>query len=244
MAVQNINGDFKQRSEQRGLAVMPWTGLDPRNVANTPDGSVPYGARPNAAPQGQTAPAAPAAPLSPEDEIMQRIKAFLDMMNAPLDMNDPYVKSVLQGTTNAASSDARLRGVGGPMSVANTQGHVANALTGLDMQRKGMVMQGLGMGSGHSLGMGNLGVARDRLGFDQDRFKYETDLQAWQNTPNAGRDWGSAIGTGLGALGYLIPGVGGSLMQPGAQIGAGLGGMINPGPPPPRYTPSRGYGGY
>jgi hypothetical protein len=209
------------------------------------------------APAGTFRPAtAPPAAKSPDgnDSISAQLQAFIDEINRPLDLNDPYTQQILNAANNSASNNARLRGIDGPLSVANSQQAVAGAAAGLDMQRRGMGLQALEGLSGRNLGLGQLGLGYANLHEGGRQFDANMQYQMGQDQYNSqlgtGQAWGGAIGTGLGALGFLGgPVLGGALMGVGGSLGAGIGGMLSGARPPsmPSYTPQpqkRSLGGY
>lgn len=155
-------------------------------------------------------------PDSPAEAL---IKAFIEEMNKPLDLNDPYVAQIVNNTASATGSAAYNRGIGGPMAVANTQKYVADAQTGLGMQRKELAARGLGLLSNHEMN-------EDQLRFNYDKMRFDA-----QNR-DEGQGWGQIIGGGLGTIaggviGSIVPGVGTAAgMSVGGALGGGIGGMF------------------
>lgn len=145
------------------------------------------------------------------------IEEFYNHMMSPLDMNDPYVHSLIQGTSNAAGTAASNRGIQGPMSVSGTQYQVAGALNNTQMQRQGMGLQAYG------LMQGDKRIAEDRYKTDLEQYNKMREQQAAQEA-GGGQMIGSVLG-GIGgaALGSLAGPMG---TMAGAQAGAAFGGGV------------------
>jgi hypothetical protein len=209
-----------------------------------------YAARAAAKPQAPVAPGV----ASEDDPISQSMKQFYDHLNSPLDMNDPYVAQILQGVQNRAGDAARLRGIGGPMSIANSQQAMTNAAVSMDQEKKAMALQALGARNDRNLGLGSqalqaYGIGSSNYNQAQNlawaRQSHDLDAQNaaalndYRNGQGMGSSIGSMIGGGLGLAASFIPGLqplapalvsGGSGL--GGYIGGGLGGGWNPAPRP------------
>ncbi len=173
-----------------------------------------------------------------------QLDAFINRLNSPLDLNDPFVKQIAQGASNAASDEARRRGVGGSLSVSNVQRSVTNAYTGLDQSRKELGLRA--MQEGFKV------EDADRM-FDENNKRYAANqadaaaLQKYKNDQNSGSSLGGIIGGGLGALGgFALGGPAGAATgwnmgaQAGGYVGGGLGGGFSA-PPRSSYTPTKSY---
>ncbi len=171
----------------------------------------------------------------------RRLEEFINHLNAPLDMNDPYTKMIAQGASNMASDEARRRGINGGLSVTNVGRGVAGALTGLDMQRKELGLRAMGEG---------FRVEDADRAYNENNKRYAADqadayaLREYENKQKSGSSLGSLIGGGLGAAGgFLVGGPagaaagwsGGSAL--GGYVGGGLAGGNSPAPRS-SYVPS------
>lgn len=182
------------------------------------------------------------------DETSRQIAEFVKMLQDPNYLNSAYGQRIATGAGNAASNAARARGIEGPLAVGGIQGSVANALGGLDMQRQQMLQSALGLKSQQGL---NAAEADYQRFLNDYQMKYDRAQQNYANQAGMGSGIGGLIGTGLGALGFAIPGVGAvagpALMKAGGAIGSGLGGMGAGGfmpPSMPQYGGYRPRGGY
>lgn len=159
----------------------------------------------------------------------ESLKAFAAHMMAPLDLNDPYVKQVIQGATSAAQNSANLRGVGGGYATSNVENAALRTGNQIQDQRAQMGMQALGQA-------GQLDQAQATLAQQAYMQQYQSQLAQMQAHQNNNQALGSLIGAGVGALGSYF-GVPGLNMQSGAQFGGGIGGMAGGGAQVPVYTP-------
>jgi hypothetical protein len=177
--------------------------------------------------------------VSPNDKL----QAFIDNLQKPLDMNDPYVQRLVTIASNSASNQARMRGINGPLSVAGVQQAVSDSLAGYDFNRQQLLAQGLATG-----------ISADefdrRLALEKDQYATNRadayNLNNYQNGQKTDAGWGSVIGGGLGlAAGLLIPGAQPfipSLVAGGAGLGGLVGGSFAGSAPQPtsygnNYTP-------
>lgn len=179
--------------------------------------------------QGNATPGAAPAQDNYQDILMRFIKS----MTGPLDLNDPSVKTILNGAYSAAGADAASRGIQGPGSINAAQQGYMGAAANLDMQRKQLGLGAIGTGTGYQLGLGNLGLQQGQL-------DYESKLNQWKFNQSQNQGLGSGIGGALGGVGgFLVGGPAGALA--GSQIGSSIGGGIGSGAggPPPSYGPGR-----
>lgn len=184
------------------------------------------------------------------DPIMQEMENFKNYMMKPLDFNDPYVKGIMQTVQNKAESAARLRGIGGPMSISNSQAMMTNAAAQLQMQKQAQAADMMKSLSGRDLSLQDLAWNKEQFDLNA---KNALALQQYQNNQSTGSTWGSIIGTGLGlGAGFALAPFTGGLSIPlslglaglGGGLGGGAGAAIGgaSGVPQP-YTPIRnGYG--
>lgn len=176
--------------------------------------------------QGGAAP--PGQGTKPEDWLA-KLMAFFDEMNKPLDMNDPYVKNILDNARQSTLSSINSQGVYGGYSQGQAEKSYINSAAQLQQQRQQMGLSALGMGGNQSLGLAD-------FRYGQGRDAYQDQLNQWKYQRDQGGGLGGMIGGGLGAIaGGLLGGPGGAMAgwQGGQGIGSWLGG--NASPPPPTY---------
>lgn len=184
--------------------------------------------------------AGPAQP-GPEDWLAM-LHAFADEMNAPLNLEDPLVKNILEGARTQTLASAQGQGVYGGYSQNQAERSYIGAASGLQQQRRQMGAQALQAGVGASQDLA-------KLRYGQARDSYQDMLANYNRENENNQGWGATIGGALGGLAggaaSFIPGLqafapalisGGASI--GSSIGRGFGGMA---PPPPafKYT---GYG--
>jgi len=168
----------------------------------------------------------------------QAIQDFINEMNAPLDANHPEVQKLMNIVGDKASTDARLRGINGPLAVANTTQQSANALGQYNTERRGLAAGLLQNQEATNY--------RDQQTKKEDlQRNFANQYQGWNDTTGlgeanknnhgAGMAAGGALGAGIGTsagtaigagIGSMFPGVGTAL---GGAVGGGLGGLIGRG---------------
>lgn len=161
-----------------------------------------------------------------EQQYQQMLQEFIKHYMSPIDLNDPYVKQLVQGTQTAASDEARRRGINGPLAVNGVQDATTRALVGADMQRKQMGLQGLGMGFGQYNADRNFGEQQRQFnmgyGLQRDQFDYNRQRDTRADQQDFYSTIGSVGGGILGGVGgFMIGGPMGAVG--GAQLGSGLG---------------------
>lgn len=165
----------------------------------------------------------------------EMIRQFYQHYNAPLDMNDPYLKAITANASNAAGRQASNQGISGGLSVLNAQGATAAAGMGYHQQRQQMAMQGLGMLKDHDMNVAQLMEQSRQSAYD--RQMQQMQMQA-QNRAGRATAFGTIAGGVAGALPALA-GPAGMAMLPttipaGMNLGGGLaniasgGGSFNP----------------
>lgn len=162
------------------------------------------------------------------------LREFAQYMMAPLDMNDPYVQSVVRGASGAAGTDARNRGLQGGMAVGNTERAVSGALTAAQLQRNQLGANALGQAGQLDLGQANLQLQAYNN-------QYQAQMGELAARQQNGQAIGAVLGTVAGAVGsyYGVPGLN---PQSGAQMGGGLGGLATGGARMPSYVPPSSIG--
>ncbi len=222
---------------------------------------VPVGAAP-----GQNVAAAPptavnsqtkkVGPKSPEEELLEMIRAFFEEMNAPLDMNDPLVQNILRNARQDTLTSANNAGIFGGYSQRQAEDGYTRAAAGLQQQKKGMAMNALGMLTGATQNQRDYDYRKG-----QDAYQNELDL--WKMDQQKHQDWwrnaggiaggivggaGGAIAGGLAGLPLGPAGIVGGAISGGAAgaqagygFGSGVGGQIGGSTysPPPQWR-----GGY
>jgi hypothetical protein len=173
-------------------------------------------------------------------ELDLKIKAFSDELIKPLDKTDPTAIRIMEMASGDAATKARLAGVEGGLSVANSEQAANNALFGYDMQRKQLGLSALQTESGHQLN-------QRQQESDQMWGEYMAKRdQANQNHMNSGNIWRTVGGVGGAIVGGLagLPG-GAAGVAAGASagwgVGSGLAGGMQGGPSYPA-TPGGGTG--
>lgn len=173
--------------------------------------------------------------------ITEQYQRYIAQLSKPLDMNDPYVKSVMQGAHNIGDRQAHLRGIEGGISTTHALDRTAQAGMQLEAQRMDRLGQALGIG-------GSYGQNQQRFREDQNRFDIGIAREDGMRAYEAGRAQHEGVFGLLGGIGGAI--VGGSVGGPagiapgwsaGSNIGSGIGGMTYGGPPS-GYGTSRNYG--
>lgn len=182
--------------------------------------------------------------LTPEDEAriarekeraetMAKIKEFSARLLAPIDTNDPEVKQLMNMASGRALDDARMRGIEGPMSIANSEQGMQGALNNLAMQRKQLGLEALGFSNDAQL------QEAQRQDAMLARIGQERELQAAERSERAMAPWktlGGIVGAVAGGLATLLTGGGaapalaaaGAGFGVGRGLGGGLGAMGNP----------------
>lgn len=177
------------------------------------------------------------------------LRQFAEHMMAPLDQNDPYVKSIVQSAAGAAQNDARMRGIGGGYATANVEQNAARAGTNVQLQRNQIGANAMAQAEGINLQQAQLA---------QQQYQAQYQAQLGQLQAGYQQQLGGAQGTGA-----LIGGIGGAIIgsyggpagmqagiAAGSQLGGGIGGMIGGGSQPylpyspPAINGSRNRGGY
>ena len=146
-------------------------------------------------------------------QTMKEIEDFAATMMKDLSPDDPEVQRLSQIATNSAATQARLQGVQGPMSIANSQQASSNALGAYGIERKQIGANALAMKHNAQVGQ----FQQQELAARQ-RWEDQVGLSELRKS----RDPGQYI---AGAGGALIGGVGGFFAggPAGAAAGAGAG---------------------
>lgn len=170
-----------------------------------------------------------------QDAIMAQWQKFFDELNSPLDMNDPYVKNILDNARQTTLTSAGNAGIFGPYSQNLAQQAYIKGAAGLQQQNKALALQALTGMTGQSNNMRdfNYDVAKDQYANKMDLWKYNQDKSS---------GLGGIIGGGIGALGGgLAGGPAGAMAgwQLGSGVGSAFGGMGSSGPP--KFNPGGGY---
>jgi len=194
--------------------------------------------------QGQTsAEAARAAEEAKRTQTMKEIEDFASSLLTPLSDSDPEVQRLSQLASSRASSQARLQGVQGPMSVANTEQAVSGALGGYNMDRKQLAMQALS--NKHNAQVGQF---QQQQALARQKWEDQVGLAELKRARDPGGTIAGLGGAVLGGVGGFFAGgpagavagaTGGFNLGRGAYQGLSGGGYV---PPPPNY--GRSYGGF
>lgn len=161
-------------------------------------------------------------PETESEKALRLIEEYLAELSKPLDPNDPAVKMALDQMRADTMQNAGNAGIFGGYSNNMAEQAYSKGYNQLDLQRKGLRGQALGMYSGAAQNQRDFNYARD-----MDLWKFE---QA--NSP------GAKIGGAIGGIGGAFLGAasgdifGGA--QAGYQTGTGIGQMFSATPPPRR----------
>jgi hypothetical protein len=155
-----------------------------------------------------------------KDDVMAKIRAFADALTKPLDINDPEYKAIITQAENRASDRARLQGIQGPISNANTQQMGMTAGMGFNEQRKQMGLSALGLLNEADMGRQQLGLQQKQFEAQQLAARRGQDLgmEAMYREQQAApwRTLGNVVGTVGSAVGGIVTG--------GMGLAAGLAG--------------------
>jgi hypothetical protein len=166
-----------------------------------------------------------AAAKSQQEAAMQKLNAFNDEMQKPLDPNDPYMKAMMDPIRNGATLGGMNSGLGSGWAGRLGDQAVISAGAQLQTQRSQMGLQALQGGANEANNIAQLGQnaaesQRDyalRLAQQQ----AQSNQMAYQNQLAANQGTGALLGT---VGGYIIGGPAGGAI--GGRIGAGtMGGM-------------------
>lgn len=176
-----------------------------------------------------------------EAKTMAQIREFADNLLKPLDENDPEVRQIMTNASNATEKQARLQGVQGPMSIANTEDAMQKTLVGYNADRSQRGFQALQYKHAAQLGEGQMLDAARKA--DWERQAGMAKSQADKSPlPLALGIGGAAVG---GVAGFFAGGPAGAAAGAGAGFGMGSGAgkiLSQPNIPPP--PPSRYRGSY
>lgn len=171
-------------------------------------------------------------------DVTNQIQRFIDDMTGPSGPNDPVRMALVQGGTDAAQASAGSQGLSGRSGLAGTQAAsmAQQNLLPYEAQRAALRQQGIGTLNQRDLSQQQLDDAWSAMELAR------ADKLAegrWAGEQNQRQGLGAAIGTGLGALGFIGgPAVGAATMSAGGALGGGLGGLG--GASSPNYAPSLG----
>ncbi len=171
-------------------------------------------------------------------DVNNQIQKFIDDMTGPSGPNDPVRMALIQGGTDAAQASAGSAGLSGRSGLAGTQAAsiAQQNLLPYEAQRATLRQQGIGTLNQRDLTQQQLDDAWSAMELAR------ADKLAegrWAGEMNQRQGMGAAIGTGLGALGFIGgPAVGAATMSAGGALGAGLGGLG--GASSPNYQQSLG----
>lgn len=187
------------------------------------------------------------AAAAEEDRIRGDITANINKFLQGLNPGSPeyqqaqvYISKRAQSAQGASSARAGLgsfgsggkdvgQGLGGGLSAYGEGTIRADMKTKYHLQNEQLRAQGLGLLNQRDLGLKGL-----ELGYQQ--MQNQQAEQAWAAQQNQNQGIGSAIGAGLGALGFIGgPALGAATMSGGAAVGGALGGLATGGSAP-RYA--------
>jgi len=187
------------------------------------------------------------AAAAEEDRIRGDITANINKFLQGLNPGSPeyqqaqvYISKRAQSAQGASSARAGLgsfgsggaqtgQGLGGGLSAYGEGTIQADMNTKYRLQNEQLKAQGLGLLNQRDLGLKGL-----ELGYQQ--MQNQQAEQAWAAQQNQNQGIGSAIGAGLGALGFIGgPALGAATMSGGAAVGGALGGLASGGSAP-RYA--------
>lgn len=183
---------------------------------------------------GQTE-GAPQGPQGPSGTDIMRM--FAMEMLKPVDVNDPYVKSVINAGTSAANREAANRGINGGLAVSNTENAATQAALATQMQRNQLGLQALGTAEGLNLEQAKAAQAAYMQQWQAQNAQLQ---QAYQSRANEARGTLGLVGGAIGGVaGAYFGGPAGAQagFSAGSQLGAGLGGMSAGAPPSMPYNP-------
>lgn len=167
--------------------------------------------------------------VNPGDEIDNRIKAFVQKMQADLDTNDPEVRQAMAIANNVAQRQSRNSGLRGGLSTSGVAQATINGMNPLRQFRQQQALQGLNLLSGRN-------IQTRQLGMQEDAAAREAQNEIWAKN-NA---LAQMIIGGVGTVGSIVaaPFTGGASLALTAPSAAAFGsGMSGMGARPP----SRGY---
>ena len=173
------------------------------------------------------------------EETITKIREFAASLKEPLKMDDPEVKNIMDLTSYATERAARLRGIEGPLSLANTQQAMSGALGNINVARTGLYGDALGFQNDAEAGqlqehLGGLERRRQDL-----QKTWERDAAARMRENEAAAAPGrtalgilGGVGTaaaslftgGLAGLGVAGLGAAGTALASNSMGGGGLGG--------------------
>ncbi len=158
-------------------------------------------------------------PQDPMAATRSKIAEFAAALSSPLDPNDPEMQAIMRTASSRASDQARLQGVQGPMSVANSEQSMNNAGAGYNMQRKQLGLQALGLQGQTDMHAAEMGLRERMHARDTLSRSYQDQLgaQALQSERDMA-PWKTALGVGSAVVGGL-----GTIMSGGALLPAVLG---------------------
>lgn len=177
------------------------------------------------------------------DQVTANINKFLEGLNPgspEYQQAQVYISKRAQSAQGASSARAGLgsfgsggaqtgQGLGGGLSAYGEGTIQADMNTKYRLQNEQLKAQGLGLLNQRDLGLKGL-----EQGYQQ--MQNQQAEQAWAAQQNQNQGIGSAIGAGLGALGFIGgPALGAATMSGGAAVGGALGGLASGGSAP-RYA--------
>jgi hypothetical protein len=172
-------------------------------------------------------------------DITTNIQKFIDGLGADAAgtkrMQDLIARKA-QAQQGASASRAGLGsvgsgGVGGGLSEMGRASIAGDLNTKYDLQRQGLQAQAMGLLNQRDLGLSQLDLQYTQLQNQQ------AEAQ-WAAQKNQAQGIGSAIGAGVGALGFIGgPALGAATMGAGSALGGGLGGLATGGSGPSYQAP-------
>lgn len=175
-------------------------------------------------------------------DVNNQIQTFIDDMTGPSRSNDPIRMGLLRAGVDSAQAAAGAAGIDARSGLAGTQAASlgqANLLP-YETQRASLRQQGLGVLNQRDLTQQQMDDAWASMMLARQDKASEA---AWAGQMNSAQGLGGAIGTGLGALGFIGgPAVGAATMSAGGALGGGLASLGAPQAPTYTQGPPRGRG--
>jgi hypothetical protein len=186
-------------------------------------------------------------------QVTNQLQRYFEMLNSPVqdaqgNYTDPLAKQLVDTGVAVGQKEATDRGIGGALGSTAAMSSAQTALQPYLAQRVQLAGQALQVINQRDLGLEDQRLKADEL--ELQRVGMENDKQSsmWQAQQKNGQAIGSAIGAGVGALGFIGgPVLGAATVAGGSALGAGFGGMAAGGSGPtlssPRFKNASGNGG-
>ena len=186
-------------------------------------------------------------PVDPDAAKAAGLAAELDdfarEMMRPVNLNDPYVRQIVNNVSATLSNRNANSGIGGGMADAAVAKGVGEAALNIQSQRQAL---GASVMGNRLVDQRQLNMYKDqaaRMALDED---YQNKLAQWESQRGFGQQLGGvlgAIGGGIGGF-FLGGGPTGALVgaTAGYGFGSGLGGSMSGGPPAKSVYKSPYYG--